>query len=375
LKIVLQGYYGWGNLGDDILMLTALYLTRKEFPNAEIFICTESKQPNYIKKYIGELPIVSSSSSLNVDLIIHGGGGVYFDFQNGNAKHWFINRIIRIIGFKRFRKIYNEFKLWRGKGSVVATLRVGLGIGVGTFTTSSKKFYSSIITLSDFSLLFVRDDASYKLAKKYGFKYPILKSTDIAFCTNGWLKLLKLTPVKKGNKVGFILRDWAIDNHLHIHSALRVAERLKAAGLEIEFYSFYSNQDEWYIENVKSLYPIFIWNPSQEKLCDYLQNLMSVSCIISSRAHGAIVAASLGIPGICLEIEPKLRAIAAMLLNSSALIEKPFNVDVIVNEALRRIHKSDDYITAVKKDVAENKKVLNASFSHFQSFFYSKVYQ
>ena len=64
-----------------------------------------------------------------------------------------------------------------------------------------------------------------------------------------------------------------------------------------------------------------IWDPQQIKIENYLSELSECSIMVTSRAHGAIVSACLGIPSVCLAIEPKLEKVHKMLKNSSRLIE------------------------------------------------------
>ena len=89
IKILIKGFYGFGNFGDDILMLTTHSIVKEIFPLAEIFIGSESKNPGYIHKYLPGIKIVNSSENLKVDWIIHGGGGVFLRFLEPPASIFF----------------------------------------------------------------------------------------------------------------------------------------------------------------------------------------------------------------------------------------------------------------------------------------------
>ena len=134
-KIILKGYYGFGNFGDDILMITTYWLHKDIFPTDQIIICSENPDVQYIELLCEKsVQVVNSNSGLHGDWIIHGGGGVFFDFNEGPRNYYWLNQLITFIGYASFRKTYNFIKSLRGSKSIEAKFRAGLGIGVGTYT-------------------------------------------------------------------------------------------------------------------------------------------------------------------------------------------------------------------------------------------------
>src|SRR3990170_7556134 len=114
-KIILKGFYGFGNLGDDILMLTTYKIIKEIFPTAEILISTESKNPEYIHNYFPGIKIINSSENIKVDWVIHGGGGVFFDFTEHGLNYRLLNNVIKIIGYDSYRKVHRLYQSLKGQ--------------------------------------------------------------------------------------------------------------------------------------------------------------------------------------------------------------------------------------------------------------------
>ena len=211
----------------------------------------------------------------------------------------------------------------RGKYYIKSAKRVGIGIGVGTFTQSSSKFYISILALAGFKKLLVRDNKSLEYARKYLSYDKVKVSTDLAFGLYHFFSSLRKDKNSKF-KIGVVLRDWVYDDHKYIDDYLTYFDNQLWA-YDISYYAFDKMGDVNYINRVRNKIKIYEPQNLEDFLVDFNQNSM----IITSRAHGAILGSCLGIPGVCIGIEPKLSTIHEMLSESYSLVGTKPNQDLM----------------------------------------------
>lgn len=359
-NIVLTGYYGFGNLGDDLLCICTMRIARKLFPAAEVSIFTWSRDPGYLCQLLGETVGIHSGAMPPADLIIHGGGGVFFDFKTGSASTGWANSFIKAIGVRRYAmavKWYNR----RIRKRTNNPIRVGLGLGVGLYTRSSRRFFSDVLVMADFSYIMVRDIESRKNLSLLGIRNARV-GTDLAF---GYDFSRICNDSREANEVAFILRDWNYDNTYLTHW-LAIAQKLYGAGYQVKIFSFDRDADREYL-TLFSAFEQAIWNPRQTAdLPEFLQQLRRARVVVSSRAHGVIAAAGLGIPSFCIEIEPKLRTIASMLPESATLVDAKTDSDSAIS-GIMRVYQSARPHTP-RADVIRNRQILEAAVAQVGNF-------
>lgn len=368
-RILLTGYYGFQNLGDDLLFICNYRLLEKLYPGSTIDVLTESSDPSYLGNLIGKrLQYLKSNSSGYYDIIWHGGGGVFFDFEKGNRKSLWLNYLIRWIGPRRFTNIFQWFKERMGKPLITFRQRIGMGIGVGTFTRSSAKFRYKIQQLCTFDRLIVRDEESRKNALKMCPSLMVEAASDIVFDTRLWMPTtLKCSTSEYNEKksIGIVLRDWSMTSgYNYLDDILAVTEQLNKEGYQVNFFAFDANTDRQYINFFETKgETVHVWNPHSMLLSDYLQQLKQQTIIITSRFHGAVVGACLGIPGICLNIEPKLQSAIEMLTEVYSLVNMPLDKNGLIKAAIAKC--ADAHSVVCDDAIAENKRILEQFYSSF----------
>ncbi|HMR81688.1 MAG TPA: polysaccharide pyruvyl transferase family protein [Niabella sp.] len=368
-KILLKGYYGFGNLGDDLLFICNYNLLSRLFPESEIDVFTESHYADYLSILSSrQQAIIRSGNTGSYDIIWHGGGGVFFDFNEGGKLSLIMNKAILLVGSKIYTRAYTVSKRILGKPEIRYKKRIGFGIGVGGFTPSSKKFRHSICQLSSFDCLVVRDQESRKSALQVCPSLNVLVATDIVFDKSLWKEFLikKNTANKTAKRIAIILRDWIMsDGYNYFEDVYSVAVKLKAKGLQVEFFAFDAHTDQAYISffTEKGI-DVHTWKPEAMKLASYIALLAEQDLIITSRFHGAVVGACLGIPGICLNIEPKLEAVPEMLGESYHLEALP--VGNLFNAALNMLAQEGS-AEKLDKALADNRAKLERAYKAIEN--------
>ncbi|MGB5926715.1 MAG: polysaccharide pyruvyl transferase family protein, partial [Cyclobacteriaceae bacterium] len=315
LSVLLRGYYGWGNFGDDLLMVISFRLLREWFPAARISISTSSDRAGYIQNLIGEeVPIHPFGSGGHFDLVFRGGGGVFFDFKPGSPANYVMNKVIRGLGVRKTARLLNGIKAKAGKSPLSATYRCGLGIGVGTYTPDSAKYYYSATELSLQDLLLVRDEKSRLNALDIEPGLQVHTYTDLAFLRKYWVPDCNTTARNDTEtlSVGFVLRDWQADNSAYLDKFRLLIDSLKSENIRCRIVILDKEGDK-ITQQKFDKEDMLVWDPSHMDIRAFAEALSDFSLIISSRAHGAIGGACLNVPVMCYPIEPKLKRVREML--------------------------------------------------------------
>ena len=366
-RVVLKGYYGYGNLGDDILMLVSARLMEEFYPNSSVCVASAGNNTTYIMPFSDWIvtEVVPYAPEPKADMIVHGGGGTYYDFEEGNMAYYLLNRSIELVGTKLFRKVLEAYRKLKGWPSNRGTKRIAIGIGIGTFTSSSKKYYHKIAELSNFDLLVPRDPMSYQFLNQSSINGIVLPGSDLAFLTEYWLPK-GLNGAKREKNIGFILKNCNDVDHLNI--IREVLKMLNKDGFNISIFIFEKNHD-MAIERQFRDFPIFKWLPESISLSDYLESLNKNSLLVTSRAHGAIIGSALGIPSVCIGIEPKLEVMAKTLPLSSLYVPLPLTIQDLhqtimegLNLKMEKVRLDfDQNVIFIKEAVEEIKNQLRLS--------------
>ncbi len=175
MKYLIWGYYGFGNLGDELMLKNIAKRIKNKDSNSIIytrcFNTPENKEilPLPIEKISIPFPFLSPIAYIlkvlwfipKIDILVIGGGTLFLD----KGKHNFSMLILTIVVFwaKMFgKKIYIT------------------GVGIDLLTFPLNLVYLRCILRSS-NLACLRDDFSYTIAKYLANKENILRTSDIIF--------------------------------------------------------------------------------------------------------------------------------------------------------------------------------------------------
>ena len=363
MRILLKGHYGFGNLGDDILMISTFNLLHTIYPFAEYSIFSNntpnnrnySNIPGY-NKYIHlllnkEIKIIDWTFQQEYDVIFNGGGGIYTDVD-GNGR-LILNLLCTRVPVSTLAILDNTLRWLVGKPKKLRfKKKIGAGIGIGKYSLGSKKLYHDLVEIGTYDHLIVRDNHSYDFLAKHGAhkkKYSL--NTDLAFL-NSWN-----SNTRKGERglksIGIIIKgnldDLLVETFVELHHYLEVRN------LKVTFYSF----DENYDANLIEMFDQFRFKQYRPRNFDeFIKGLYQEDMFITSRAHGAIIGACMGIPSIILNLETKLFEVSKML-NSSCIRLDTWTFEDIINAIDDFEADFSSVLSKLHDDYLRNKGLIN----------------
>ena len=344
-------------------MIVSNKILKQVYPDAMITVYSnnsinnsDSKSPEgynlYIKELLGEdIQIIDWTYKGHFDLIFHGGGGIYFDKLQG--KNLLLNKLLNVIPVRWISLIDNVTRIvLNKKKNISCTNRLGVGIGIGHYTNDSNLYYNHLAEIGSFNQLIVRDEFSKKFLDNHKLnRNKISLSTDLAFL-NYWRPPAVKEHVEI-ERIGIIVKN-ALQESL-VAEIFKFHDYLLSKGKEITFYSFDENYDSE-CRDVYSKYKFEQYIPS--RYTSFLDKLDNEDLLVTTRAHGAIIGACLGIPSLILNLEVKLLEVSNMLKNSTILISS-FEYSFLV-EAYEKIEQNyPTYIQNLKQDFKANNKTAN----------------
>jgi polysaccharide pyruvyl transferase WcaK-like protein len=331
--IFIKGSYGPENLGDDVLMTVLARMAVQAAAPEEVAVGVA--WPEAVRSWYPPARYVhlNDFSEVRVRDLVLGGGGQFYSFgpdrkppMGGLALGDRLGRLLQgKIGARQVRRRVRM--LFSGATEVTADRMAAFGVGVGPFQEGSCQIEAARETLGRCSLLIVRDRMSLNICNEWGLSRALLR-TDAAFLSELWLEPEpKPGPPPARNRVGVIVRAWPHDEAgaAYLAPVREAARRLRSEGLAVTFISFAKAADKELLKAWSSEEWI-IYDPSRQSPSRFIRELAgSFDVVLSARAHGIILPALAGVPGICVGLEPKLANVHQMLPRGTRLWGPPFS--------------------------------------------------
>jgi polysaccharide pyruvyl transferase WcaK-like protein len=376
MKILLKGYYGFGNLGDDILLKVTYTNLRRRFSCQEIDVFSNYNENlngfekplgynHYIFKILGDRPsLIDWTHQRQYDYLIDGGGGIYFGQTKGKWYYFVLNYFVRLLGVSRIYLIDSWLRRIIGRPRRIKfNNRVGIGLGIGEYHKGFAHLFSQFSDIGSYNQLLVRDPESEKLLRQYGYRGTCGVFADLAFLTEDWRPIITRQPVSKS--IAIVLLDFKRDIDNMFQSILNFEEAAIKRGYTVNYFSIDDVMDKGYRERFRTK-TLFNWKPNEITLSDYLNLIAQNSIVISARAHGAILGACLGLVPVIIPHSQKLVQVSKMFPNASAIY--PICSDGPLLNTIEYISLNlESCKSAVDLDIAINRKKAQQMMQNFLS--------
>ncbi len=385
--IVIAGYYGFGNTGDEAILMAMIQDLRALQPDVDLLVLSGNPQGTTIMHQVKAVAWTDMQGIADAvtacDLVILGGGGILHDY-------WGVDPTTILTPLHSGISFYVSI-------ATLATLHdkpiMLYGVGIGPLLGESGEFYTRAI-VEQAGLISVRDDESKKLLVSLGIAAEkIYRTADPAFRLQPASLQAEIAGLHPQDKpvIGIALRNW--DVGVYPESWEReVAQALDSfldghAGTAI-FVPFQESSDPYLDDRTvsrriqqsmrhadRTLLMQGIDSPAQKAGL-----LARCDLVLGMRLHAVILAINSGVPIAGLVYDPKNRNIMAQAGIESFCLDLQEVTSVALSSLLEQSFIEHDLLSrkiraegnALSKQAQENAAlaigILNGSSSEQQIF-------
>lgn len=287
MHVILSGYYGFDNAGDEAILHSIIAALRRENPGLEITVL--SNHPHQTEKAF-QVKSVNRHRFAEInqvmrkaDGLISGGGSLFQDVTSSRSLLYYAG----VIQLARFHKI------------PVCIYAQGIG---PLRRLSSRRLVSYLFNRSQY--ISVRDKDSKSLLQIIGVKEAIQVVPDPV------LGLQTSFPEKKSSNIICVaVRAW-MDYHAYKKQLAVCLDRLYQQGYTIEFLPMHGQQDyAASLEIQQAMHAPSNLIPVTSSFTEKMAHIHQADALIGMRLHALIFAAMAMTPFVALSYDPKIDAL------------------------------------------------------------------
>lgn len=315
-RVLVSGYYGFGNAGDEAILAGLVRGFRELAPEAELTVLSGDPEATESEHGVrGEARGLASVYRLarRSDLFISGGGGLLQDITSRASPLYYLAAI----------------RLARAAGIPVACV----GQGIGPLQSRATRMMARQ-TLSRVDALAVRDRASQRVLRDMGVDRSIEVTADLAFLLpkptreESELACRKAGLPPEWRPAAFVAlrppRMAASEGDAAARMGQAIGGACDRAGLRPVVVPMQSMQDAAFAERVAGQMHCEAKVVSQPmSACGLLALAATCDLVVAMRLHALIFAAISGVPPVAVSYDPKVDALMEQLgLESATSVER-----------------------------------------------------
>jgi polysaccharide pyruvyl transferase CsaB len=322
-RILISGYYGFGNLGDEMILEAMVSDMRGLMPDIELIVLSGSPEETAHRYSVRSLRyddyIGIFSALRGADLFISGGGGLIQDITSQRSLLYYLG----LIGLAELLRV------------PVMVYAQGIGpVNSALGRAAVKK------ALNRVSLISLRDSESKADLERMGVTEPSkVVVSDPALGLDGFRGRIK---DKSGMSVGIAIREWKGAFEYKKVVALLCDKLIDEKRAEIFFVPFHQPRDTAASQDVMRM-----MHNKRATLCEWkdrgdITSIFSqLDLLIGMRLHALILAALNGVPVVGISYDPKVDRFVESIGQKIAGEAQTLRVNQL-EEAVREVYDNRD---------------------------------
>ncbi len=314
MRVLVSGYYGFENIGDELILSQIITDIKSVINDAEIVVCSANKEYTRTIHGIDSVDRFTPEAVINAikesDVVVVGGGGLIQEYEDIDISALFRNFGYNVSSYSIAPLIAKVFRK--------PVFYWGHGIGP-IFTRQGREFVRWFYELADFTTL--RDIRSYDLLKRI---YPEIRDVRVdtdpvmGLDINRFISRLDFDIPGDRIKIGINLRPWfgiggVIEKIARAFNAL-YAEARNFTIVPIPFDLILDEKilkefGDYLLEGCFVCYP-FHRSDAPSRVVTLMSRL---DLFVGMRLHSTMLSKRLGIPTVCLSYDEKTEIFADIL--------------------------------------------------------------
>lgn len=343
-KILLAGYYGLNNIGDEAILEKFIEMIRENSVDAEISVL--SGKPEHTEKSFGVFSVDRkdflkvNSAILKNDIIVFGGGSLLQDVTSKKSIYYYLY----LIFISEFLK------------KKVILLSQGIGPIDGKFNR-----WMTAMLLKRTDRITVRDVNSFNVLKELG-----VKEEKTGFSADPVIDYGPYTKAENKSKtlVGISIRKWKdIDV---VSPVVEIIKRLHEREIEVVLIPFHFDEDIEIIEEIEAKTDVELGTVKDKMTSKELYNLIgNIDLLLGARLHSLIFAVSSFVRISAISYDPKVEYFMKSLGMKSTCSIENIDPDKVCSDIFDKLEGNIEYIrerNELVKTLEENKKIIRELF-------------
>lgn len=360
MKVLISGYYGFENCGDDAVLECIIAGFRKIGIND---ITVLSNSPDETKNNYGVNAVYRNSfkkvlnAIKNTDVLISGGGSLIQD-KTSSRSLWYY---LAIIAFAL---------IFRKKVFII-------GQGIGPIEHKYNRWLTAVI-LRRINRITVRDEDSKLFLEKLNIKKNVVLAADpvvnLDSCDNDHLKdILAKEDINCEKYMVICTREWENTELSRVELAKAIDKISEEYGYKAVFLPFYYKKDEEESEKVanylKTPYKIIRGKYDPKEILGIIKNS---NLLIGVRLHSLIFALVAIVPFIGISYDPKIDGFLKSVGMKVFKIDK-FSSDELVNYAEYILEHKEEIVKNLNEHLQKLKTLADNNFKVFDEYLDNEV--
>ena len=297
-KVVISGYYGFNNMGDESILTAIITDLRANIPEIEITVLSVNpkvtEKKHNVKSVYSKSPFKVLKVIKEADILISGGGSLLQDVTSKRNVLYYLAVMYMGILLNKKVMVYSQgMGPIRSKFNRRLTKRVLERIDVITLRDSRSERFLKELKLKNKNIYVTADPVIALEQKDLKLGQSIMKKEGI--------------DLGKGKTVGFAIRGKAKSKGF-INNLCMLTDRLvKEKGINIVFIPFHHGEDIGILDAIQDNCNEKVFCLHDEyKIPELLSIIGNVDLLVGERLHSLIFSSVMKVPIIALSYDPKI---------------------------------------------------------------------